>query len=150
AIGILDAGDGKAEEEDKRPWWQQAGEKGKPVKVKLDDLTQDSDSTLAKRMVKGFFVAIDKTFGWNNRSWYKTTAGLVAPSDRMYVVKAPATQGMDFPEGISQVGFITASKASKYELDAEQKKVTVLGPVARFTPVGLTGATVSNKGTVFR
>jgi lipoprotein-anchoring transpeptidase ErfK/SrfK len=133
-----------------KPWWQQVSEPGKPLTVKLSDLDQDSDSTIAKRMVKGFFVAVDKTFGWNNRSWYKTTGGLVAPADRMYIVKPPTTQGMDFPEGVTQIGFITASKAAKYDFDADRKKVSVLGPVARFTPVGLTGATVSNKTIIYR
>lgn len=145
AIGILDGG---APEE--KPWWQQPSEKGKTVKVKLDDLTQDSDGTLAKRMVKGFFVAVDKTFAWNSRSWYKTTAGLVAPSDRMYVVKAPATQGIDFAPGVTQIGFVTATKGAKYEFDAERKKVSVLGPAPRFTAVGLTGATLSHKTVVYR
>ena len=49
-------------------------------------------------MVKGFFIAIDKSFGWNSRLWYKTTAGLVAPSDRMYITKPPSSQGIDVPE----------------------------------------------------
>ncbi len=101
-------------------------------------------------MVKGFFVAIDKQFGWNNRAWYKTTGGLVAPADRMYVVKPATTQGMDFPAGVQQLGFVLTSKANKWELDAEQKNVKAAGTVARFTAVGLTGATVTNKGTVYR
>src|SRR5262249_23607414 len=108
------------------------------------------DSTLAKRMVKGFYVAIDKHFLWNNRSWYKTTAGLVAPADRMYQVKPHTTQGMDFPEGAKQVGFVTAGHASKYEMDSDQKKVTVVGSVAKFAAVGLTGVTANNKGVLFR
>ncbi len=149
AVGFLDGGVVPPPPEEK-PWWQQASEKGKPLKVKLSDLEQDSDSTIAKRMVKGFFVAIDKTFGWNSRSWYKTTGGLVAPGDRMYIVKPPTSQGMDFPEGVKVLGFITASKAQKYEIDAEQKKVSVTGSVARFTPVGLTGATTSVKTIIYR
>jgi L,D-transpeptidase catalytic domain len=149
AVGILEDA-GAPPPADDKPWWQQASDKNKPLKVKLADLESDSDATIAKRMVKGFFVAVDKTFGWNGRSWYKTTGGLVAPADRMVIVKPPATQGIDFPEGVKQVGFITATKASKYEFDADQKKVTVLGPAPRFTGVGLTGATVSNKTIIYR
>jgi hypothetical protein len=145
----LDAG-APAEDEKEKPWWQQPNEKGKSIHVTLDDLSQDADGTLAKRMVKGFFVAVDKQFGWNNRAWYKTTAGLVAPADRMYVVKPPTTQGMDFPEGVKQLGFITASKATKWEIDAEQKSAKPSGSVARFTVVGLTGASVTSKGMVYR
>ncbi len=77
---------------EEKPWWQQAAEKGKPIKVKLDDLSRDADGTLAKRMVKGFFVAVDKTFAWNNRAWYKTTGGLVAPS-------GPDVPGQGAPSG---------------------------------------------------
>jgi hypothetical protein len=149
AEGLLSPGALEAPPEEK-PWWQQASDKSKPLKVKLSDLEQDSDATIAKRMVKGFFVAIDKTFGWSSRSWYKTTSGLVAPSDRMYIVKPPTSQGMDFPEGAKQLGFITSSKASKYTFDADQKKVTVVGPVARFTPLGLSGATIKHQTTVYR
>ena len=148
AVGILEDAGAPAPED--KPWWQQTADKSKPLKIKLSDLEQDSDSTIAKRMVKGFFVAVDKPFGWNGRGWYKTTGGLVAPSDRMVIIKAPTTQGIDFPEGVKQVGFILASKASKYDFDAEQKKISVKGPAPRFTAVGLTGATTTNKTIVYR
>jgi hypothetical protein len=149
AVGILD-GDAGAPAAEEKPWWQQASDKSKPLKIKLSDLEEDSDSTIAKRMVKGFFVAVDKSFGWNGRSWYKTTGGLVAPSDRMVIIKAPTTQGIDFPEGVKQIGFITATKASKYDFDADQKKISVNGAAPRFTAVGLTGATTTNKTVVYR
>ena len=149
AVGIIEGDAGAPPPEDK-PWWQQASDKSKPLKIKLSDLEEDSDSTIAKRMVKGFFVAVDKPFGWNGRSWYKTTGGLVAPSDRMVIIKPPTTQGIDFPEGVKQIGFITATKASKYDFDAEQKKISVNGAAPRFTAVGLTGATTTNKTIVYR
>ena len=149
AVGIL-SGDAGAPAPEDKPWWQQATDKSKPLKIKLSDLAEDSDSTIAKRMVKGFFVAVDKPFGWNGRSWYKTTGGLVAPSDRMVIIKPPTTQGIDFPEGVKQIGFITAAKASKYDFDAEQKKISVNGSAPRFTAVGLTGASTTNKTIVYR
>jgi hypothetical protein len=149
AVGILD-GDAGAPAAEEKPWWQQPSDKSKPLKIKLSDLEEDSDSTIAKRMVKGFFVAVDKPFGWNGRSWYKTTGGLVAPSDRMVIIKAPTTQGIDFPEGVKQIGFITATKASKYDFDSDQKKISVNGAAPRFTAVGLTGATTTNKTIVYR
>jgi hypothetical protein len=130
-------------------WWEE-NEPGKQPNVTLADLAQDADDTVAKRMVKGFFVAIDKSFGWNNRLWYKTTAGLVAPSDRMYIAKPPSSKGIDVPEGVKQVGFITALKASKYEFDEERTKVSVKGSIARFSAFGLTGVTVSHKTVIYR
>ncbi len=51
---------------------------------------------------------------------------------------------------MKQIGFITAAKASKYEFDAEQKKISVKGSAPRFTAVGLTGATTTNKTIVYR
>lgn len=144
---LLDAGPGV--EDPPKPWWQQT-EKGKAPNVTLAELEKDSDSTVAKRMVKGFFVAVDKSFGWNNRSWYKTTAGLVAPTDRMYIVKPPTSHGVDVPEGVKQVGFIISSKSSKFEVDQEQKTVKVKGPAPRFTAAGLTGVEATVKSVVYR
>jgi hypothetical protein len=147
SLGLLDTDAGAPEE---KPWWQQTAEKGKPIKVKLDDLEADADGTLAKRMVKGFFVAVDKTFAWNNRAWYKTTGGLVAPADRMYLVKAPTSQGMDFAEGVKQIGFVLAKSTSKMEYDAEAKTMKVAGTAPKYTAMGLTGATMEHKGTLYR
>ncbi|MFO0590998.1 MAG: L,D-transpeptidase [Polyangiaceae bacterium] len=140
---------GEPPEEPAKPWWQQ-NEPGKPLNVKLSDLESDADGTVARRMVKGFFIAVDKTFGWNNRLWYKTTEGLVAPADRMYIVKAPSSKGIDVPDGVKQVGFITATKAAKYTWDPEKKKISVSGSVPRFAAFGLTGQTISKDTIVYR
>ncbi len=142
---LLDAG--PPVEDPPKPWWQQ--EKGKAPNVTLGELEKESDATMAKRMVKGFFVAVDKNFGWNGRSWYKTTTGLVAPSDRMYIVKPPTSHGIDVPEGVKQIGFIL-SKSSKFEVDTEQKTVKVKGPAPRFTAAGLTGVEATVKAVVYR
>ena len=151
AVGILDAGVSADDDGDaQKPWWQRQYEKGKGPDVKLTDLETESDSTIAKRMVKGFYVAIDKTFLWNNRTWYKTTIGLVAPADRMLVNKPPASQGIDVPAGVKQVGFITSGKASKYEYDDEKKKLKNVGMAARYSGFGLTGATVTVLNVVYR
>ncbi len=144
---LIDAG--PPVEEPAKPWWQQT-EKGKAPNVTLGELEKEADSTIAKRMVKGFFVAVDKTFAWNGRSWYKTTAGLVAPTDRMYIVKPPSSHGIDVPEGVKQVGFIISSKSSKFEVDTEQKTVKVKGPAPRFTAAGLTGVEATVKSVVYR
>lgn len=144
---LLDAG--PPVEEPAKPWWQQT-EKGKAPNVTLGELEKEGDATMAKRMVKGFFVAVDKNFGWNGRSWYKTTTGLVAPSDRMYIVKPPTSHGIDVPEGVKQIGFIISSKSSKFDVDSEQKTVKVKGPAPRFTAAGLTGVEATVKSVVYR
>jgi len=150
AIGILDGGAPEEPPPPPKAWWQQQTEPGKSLDVKLSDLEQDADGTVAKRMVKGFFIAVDKSFGWNNRLWYKTTSGLVAPSDRMYIAKPPDSQGIEVPAGVKQVGFITAAKAVKYEYNAEKKTVTPVGSIARLSAFGLTGATASVSTVIYR
>lgn len=147
SLGIAPA---PVEEEPEKPWWENVDDKGRPLNVTLADLDKDADSTVAKRMVKGFFVAVDKTFGWNSRSWYKTTAGLVAPSDRMYIIKPPTSQGIDFPEGAKAVGFILSKTSSKYQFDAEMKSVSVAGSLERFAAFGLTGDVHKHRSVVYR
>ncbi|MBK6516835.1 MAG: L,D-transpeptidase [Polyangiaceae bacterium] len=124
------------EAEPAKPWWQ-TGEKN--PNVSLSDLEADADGNLSKRMVKGFFIAVDKTFGWNNRYWYRTTSGLLAPSDRMVINKAPETKGIAFPEGAQHVFFALSDKAQKLELSSDGKKMSNKGKLARFAAVALTG-----------
>jgi hypothetical protein len=151
ALGLGDAGAPEPEEVvDDTPWWQRKHDPEKPLSVTLADLDKDSDDVVAKRMVKGFFVAVDKTFGWNGRTWYKTTGGLVAPSDRMYLVKPPTSQGIEVPQGVTQVGFVLASKAQKYDVDVDGKKAKATGPAPRFLAVPLTGESATVKSTVYR
>src|SRR5690606_17615432 len=59
--------------------------------VTLDDLKKEGDDILSQRMMQGFYVAIDKTFQWDGRTWYKTTKGLVSPAERFW-----QTDGSDF------------------------------------------------------
>lgn len=129
------AGGGAAEE---APWWQT--KKGDKVNVKLSDL-EEGDGTLSKRMVKGFFIAIDRTFGWNNRMWYKTTDGLIAPADRMIIPKTPDLAGFEIPDGVKQVGFIQSVKAYKYDWPKDDETPKRGGRIKRYTSFGLTGET---------
>jgi lipoprotein-anchoring transpeptidase ErfK/SrfK len=128
--------------QEKKPWWQNEFDGGKPD-IKLSDLTEDSDALVAKRMVKGFYVAIDRSFGWNNRLWYKTTAALVAPADRFAINKPPTLKGIELggPDPKQPAGFILSTKGIKYQVDPEKRQVAVLGAVDRFTAVRLTGRT---------
>ncbi|MFO0618758.1 MAG: L,D-transpeptidase family protein [Polyangiaceae bacterium] len=140
AMNPLDAGVPESPEEAQnpppKPWWQ-SDEKNPSVTLK--DLEADSDGNLAKRMVKGFFVAIDKTFGWNDRLWYRTTNGLVAPTDRMWINKPPESHGLDVPDGVTSVGFAVTEKAGKFELTKDGKKMKENGKLALLSGLGLTG-----------
>lgn len=146
-LSLLQPGEETTEEEEDKPWWQKDAKDGK-VEVSLDELTKESDSNLAKRMVKGFFVAVDKAFAWNSRQWYKTTGLLVAPADRMTIVSPPAGHGMPFPEGASRVGFVLKSKAHRYAID-EKGQFRSTEPVERLSPVGLTGTEKESAGQTY-
>jgi len=137
------------DEPEEKPWWR-ANPNSKKVDVTLAELTAGADSNLNRRMVKGFFISVDKTFGWNDRLWYKTTSGLVAPSDRMYINKPPDTEGLKWPEGAEQVGFATSGKPFRYAVDVEAGTVKKGEKLKRFAAFGLTGKKTTIKSTVYR
>jgi hypothetical protein len=138
-------------EEEKKPWWQTDFDGGKPD-IKLSDLTQDSDALVAKRMVKGFYVAIDRQFPWNNRVWYKTTGALVAPADRFALNKPPTLKGLELPgnDPKDSAGFVLSSKAQKYQVDPDTQRVQAIGPVDRFASARLTGRIAKVGTNTFR
>jgi lipoprotein-anchoring transpeptidase ErfK/SrfK len=71
------------------PWYLREYDGGKP-QVTLDDLK--GEGPVSRRMVKGFFLALDKDFGAGGARWWKTTGGLLAPFERVMVYK----QASDF------------------------------------------------------
>ncbi len=71
------------------PWYLRDYDGGKP-QVTLDDLR--GEGPVSRRMVKGFFLALDKDFGAGGSRWWKTTGGLLAPYERVMVYK----QASDF------------------------------------------------------
>ena len=135
---------------DRRPWWLVDAD-GKPD-IKLSDLTEGADAVVAKRMFKGFYVAIDRQFNWNNRNWYKTTAALVAPADRLVIREPPVFKGVELTgsDPIQPVAFILGTKAWKYDVDADKRRATPTAQVERFTGVALTGRVVPIGNTIFR
>jgi lipoprotein-anchoring transpeptidase ErfK/SrfK len=71
------------------PWYLREYDGGKP-QVTLDDLK--GEGPVSRRMVKGFFLALDKDFGAGGSRWWKTQSGLLAPFERVMVYK----QASDF------------------------------------------------------
>ncbi len=130
------------------PWYMRDAGAGKP-QVTLDDLR--GEGPIARRMVKGFYVALDHQFASGGWSWWKTTGGLLAPADRIYVQKPltdfhgiwlsdrPGAQGTE--SGSAQnpnIGF-ALYRTRKYTLSPDGKRATAGEPVARHTIVKLTG-----------
>jgi len=148
-IGPL-AGDAGASEPE-RPWWQREDAKDRLHEVKLAELSADADDVLAKRLVSGFYIAIDKTFNWNGRSWYKTTKGLVAPADRFWQTAGAKFQGVELDGTTSKLPVAWTYGGRKtaplYEIDAESKKVKPAGSIDVFSSLKLTGRELDSGGT---
>jgi lipoprotein-anchoring transpeptidase ErfK/SrfK len=137
--GLADAGI----EAEEKPWWQQENIKDRLHEVKLEHLEADSDDLLAKRMVKGFYVAVDRTFRWNNRTWYKTTKGLVTPADRFWVASASKFQGVVLDGAELKLpmawGYGGRKQVATYRIDPETHALTSDKSLDRLTAVALSG-----------
>ncbi|MCA9633488.1 MAG: L,D-transpeptidase family protein [Myxococcales bacterium] len=143
-----DEGDAGAPDQ---PWWQRDNIKDKLHEVTLEQLSADADDILAKRMVTGFYVAVDKTFRWNGRTWYKTTKGLVTPADRFWQTAGSKFQGTELgtkyklPLAWAYGGRKTAPT---YEID-DKRRVHPKERIKRFEPLQLTGKEVEIRGITY-
>ncbi|HMA91538.1 MAG TPA: L,D-transpeptidase [Polyangiaceae bacterium] len=138
---------------DDRPWWQQDGIEDRLHEIRLSDLQKESDGILALRMVKGFYVAVDRTFHWSGRTWYKTTKGLVAPADRMGQATPSDFKGVELgSDWHLPVGWVYGGreKANTYEIDPEKLQVRNAGSVARFQAIQLTERSVEIGKSTYR
>jgi hypothetical protein len=139
--GMADAGIG-VEDKDK-PWWQQEDIKDRLHEMKLEHLEADSDEILAKRMVKGFYVAIDRTFRWNDRTWYKTTKGMVTPADRFWQASASKFQGVILDGAALKLpmawGYGGRKQVATYRIDPASPTPASAKSVDRLTAISLTG-----------
>lgn len=119
------------------PWW--LSDAGKSS-ITLKD-TIEGEGLVARRMAKGFAIAIDRTFAWNNRNWHRTTMGLVAPADAVTITKAPEFKGVELgTEWQLPLGWSLIKEAGIYE--SKDKKI--FGIKDRFkkqTPVKLLAMT---------
>lgn len=129
-----------------RPWWQK--EEAALSEVRLAELELESDGVLGRRMVKGFYIAIDKQFEWSSRSWYKTTKGMVAPKDRFVAVEGSDFKGVELSEELPlpvawAYGF--RQNRPKYQLN-EAGTPTPAGVIERLQPIFLTGEELDKGG----
>lgn len=140
-----------AEPATESPWWQH--EKPALHEVTIDTLRAEADDVLAQRMVAGFYVALDKTFRWNNRLWYKTTKGLVAPADRFWQVSGSDFKGLRLDDGQHDlpVGWVYGSRktAPAYELTEEGEKLAPKGSIPAYTAIPLQGEPRRIGGTLY-
>ena len=135
-----------------KPWWQREDMKDHLHELKLDQLSEDADAILAKRMVAGFYVAVDKTFRWNNRSWYKTTRGLVTPSDRFWQTAGSKFKGVELATDWKlPMGFVYGSikSVSTYTIDSDANTIKPAKTYDHFAPIQLTGKEQEFHGTKY-
>ena len=69
------------------PWYMRQTDGGRP-KVALDELR--GRGVLVRRMVRGFYLALDKDFDAAHAHWWRTTGGLAVPFERI-VLQQPMT-----------------------------------------------------------
>jgi len=139
------------EPEPEKPWWQREDSKDRLHELKLNQLESDADDLLAKRMVSGFYVAVDKSFRWNNRPWYKTTRGLVAPSDRFWQTAGPKYKGVELDGDTWKLplGWVYGGRKNigSYRFDNGAKQPKNDKSYDRFAPLPLTGKSEEFNGT---
>lgn len=158
------------------PWYLQSYDGGAKPKVTLDDLRGDEGSPVLKRMVRGFFLSLDRPFTSNGSRWYRTTQAVIAPADRVMLWKQPTdyhglwNEGSDPvsyakvlvgnpPKPVAEVeaqrpkagenglfGFILTNKGKQYTVSEDEKTATVSGDLPRFSRAPLTGKTATIKG----
>jgi len=141
-----------AEQDEATPWWKKNDIEDKLHEMKLSDLRSDSDDVLAQRMVKGFYVAVDRTFRWSGRTWYKTTKRMVVPADRFGVAGPSDFKGVELgSEWQLPLAWVYGGleSAPTYEIDAEHKRVKQNGKADHFAPIQLTDETAEIKGVVY-
>ncbi|MCS6900294.1 MAG: L,D-transpeptidase [Myxococcales bacterium] len=148
----LDGGVDAGEDESTKPWWLRHYDGDKKPEIKLSDLQEGSDKILAKRMVKGFYVAIDSTFFSNGRGWHKTTTNLIAPADRLALVKPNEFRGQEIDEAHAThpVAFVLGKQITTYLFEAEGKPPVPKGSLKRYDRVFLTGRHLPHGSRIFR
>jgi hypothetical protein len=74
------------------PWYLRDYEGGKPEGVTLDDLREEDPSgSIEKRMIKGFYVALDKDSKEFGAHWWKSISGYYIPYERLYMSPMPTS-----------------------------------------------------------
>lgn len=144
--GVLDLDAGAPVE----PWWKREDAKDKLHEITLDKLKEDSDDILAMRLVTGFYIAVDKTFSWNGRAWYKSTRGLIGPADRFWQTAGSKFKGVELDGKTNKLPMAWVyggrKTAPTYEIDTENKKTKPAKAVDVFTPLVLTGKDIEIQG----
>lgn len=141
----------KSSDEGGEKAWYQKDHGGKRPLVTMDELaTNEGGGLVALRMVRGFYLSIDKTLTTPAGKFVRTTAGLLAPADHILIHKTKT----EF-EGVRigapgearhlPLGWVVGPRVRRYRFDAPEgdtKTPPKRGDtIDRFTILPLTGKT---------
>lgn len=138
------------------PWYLQ-DHKGQRPQVKINDImTNEQGGLVVVRMVRGFYLALDRSLGTASGKFWRNTAGYLAPADHILVHKAKTEfEGVKLnAEGEKRhlpLAWVVSPRAHHYAVEpgdparADEKngKLKRGDSVDRFTIVQLTGKKVS-------
>ncbi len=170
----LDAGIPSAGTEDDNPYDEPPPEpshrpkKGQPIKdagareagPRLEDLR--GKGVLARKMNKGFYVALDRDFMAAKARWWRTSEGFAIPYERIALqtwfpefhgawIPKPdpaALEGGAPPEGNGSTLIINSDYGIRYVED-EKGKLKYTTPIPKLTPVELSGEPRTESGVVY-
>lgn len=141
------------------PWYLK-DHKGQRPQVTIDDIrTNEQGGLVVVRMVRGFYLALDKSLSTPSGKFWRNTAGYFAPADHILVHKSTTEfEGVRLgAEGETRklpLGWVVSPRAYRYRIEegdpsrADEKngKLRRVEPVPRFTIAQLTGKSVTIEG----
>ncbi len=143
------------------PWFMRdAG--GQRPSVTLDDL--HGRGVLVRRMMRGFYLALDRDFKAAHARWWRTTAGFAVPFERVGLQPPPSEFHGSWirydeaardaeagpPKDPNGTGvLLTSGYAARYVLDADRKKILSATPLPKNTAVALVGEAISVSGQTY-
>ncbi|MCW5835795.1 MAG: L,D-transpeptidase [Labilithrix sp.] len=141
------------------PWYLK-DHKGQRPQVTIEDIrTNEQGGLVVVRMVRGFYLALDKSLSTASGKFWRNTAGFLAPADHILVHKATTEfEGVKIgAEGEKRhlpLGWVVSPRAHRYRIEegdptrADEKngKLKRGDPLDRFTIAQLTGKSVTIEG----
>lgn len=127
--------------------------------VKLESLK--GRGVLARKMMKGFYVALDHDFTAAKAHWWRTAEGFAIPYERMamqgwapgfhggWIARAPAEDGGEIPAGNGQAVLVRTEYAARYRQN-DKGKVVFTTPLAKWTALELAGEPITSDGVQFQ
>jgi lipoprotein-anchoring transpeptidase ErfK/SrfK len=104
-------------------------------------------------MVTGFYVAVDRTFRWNERTWYKTTKGLITPSERFWQTAGSKFKGVELDDAALKLpiawGYGGRKQVATYSIDAETKQPKSAKSIDKHVAISLTGKSLDVGSTKY-